>query len=52
MRVADLTKAVLVVVVSALLGGCAHYDWTFNRAQYHLDDIRHTVLKLEQGSLP
>jgi len=39
-------------VVSAVLGGCAHYTVTFNQAQTALDHYRHTQNSILKGSLP
>ena len=52
MQVAVLTKLITLAVVSVLLSGCAHYDWSFNKAQAALDTVYHYKTKLEQGQRP
>ena len=52
----QLAKVLLVLACGCVLGGCATYDWSFNkqheRVQLILDNYRHVQLKLEQGQLP
>ena len=52
MQVAVLIKLATLITVCVLLTGCAHYDWSFNKAQLALDEVRHVRSKLEQGQLP
>ena len=52
----QLVKVILVLACGCVLGGCATYDWSFNkfheRAQLALDEVRHVRGSLEQGKLP
>ena len=50
--VAVLTRAVMLAVVCAVLTGCAHYDYTFNKPQAYLDEYRYIRSNVEQGRLP
>ena len=52
MQVAGLTKLITLAVVSVLFSGCAHYDYSFNRAQEYVDTVRYYNSKLTQGQLP
>ena len=48
----QLAKVLLVLACGCVLGGCATYDWSFNKAQLYLDNYRHAQLKIDQGQLP
>ena len=52
MQVAVLIKLLGLVVVCAVLGGCAGYDYSFNKAQHLVDYARHVNNRVQQGQLP